>query len=257
MAMDEFLAQYYGTDASIKTAAAANEDTEKQASVELFMKLATEQNIDLGSMKPEKVNELYAAWLDKSAAPVAAVTKTAAEEEADEKKKKLEEAKKEHEEKKAQSEKVAEADFLGRVMAHAYCQEMRKIASDAAPAVTKTAEEEEKEKKEKEEKDKKDKGGDKEDKDGGKGHMPPAFMANLKHGSAIDQLGAERSYFLAKEAGIDPEEAFRKVAGVLALGLIKDSEKVASAPNVDAAVHLRALELLEKAGYAVTWQDAK
>jgi hypothetical protein len=140
-------------------------------------------------------------------------------------------------------------------MAHAYCQELRKIAA-AAPAevaATKAAAEEEKEKKDKEDKDKKDKG-DKEDKDGGKGNMPPAFMANLKHGSAIDQLGAERAFYLAKEAGIDPEEAFRKVAGVLALGLIKDSEKVASAATVGEAVGIRALELLETAGYSVTWQ---
>ena len=55
--MDAFLAEHYGTDAAVKTAG-ANEDLEKQASVDLFIKIAGEQNIDLRSMKPEQVNEL-------------------------------------------------------------------------------------------------------------------------------------------------------------------------------------------------------
>jgi hypothetical protein len=137
MAMDAFLAEYYGTN---KTASAPQEDLEKQASVELFLKLASESNIDLKSMPDTKVQELYDSWVSKTAAaaaaaaPAAPAAPAAEDDEEDEEKKKHEEAKKEHEEKKAAAEKVAEADFLGRVMAHSYVQEMRKIAAAAAEA---------------------------------------------------------------------------------------------------------------------------
>jgi hypothetical protein len=262
--MDTFLAAYYGTDTAVKTAAANQEDLAKQASVELFMKLAHEQNIDLAKMPEVKVNELYAAWVKGASAPQAepAATKTASEEheEAEKKRKEMhEKAEKEHEEKKAWAQKVAEADFLGRVMAHSHVQELRKIAEASAAPAVKTAEEEAKEKHEKEEKEKHEKEhGKEEHKEEGKHHMPPAFMEHLKHGSATDRLGAERAWYLAKEAGIDADDAFRKVAAVLTLGLAKDSTKTASAPTADQAIGIRALELLETAGFPVTWdQPAK
>jgi hypothetical protein len=291
--MDEFLSDFYGTGAAVKTAAANQEDLEKQASIDLFMKLATEQNIDLGKMEPKQVEALYSNWVKAASAPAAG----AAEEE--EEKEKHEEAKKEHEEKKAQAEKVAEADFLGRVMAHAYCQEMRKIAEAAADPAVKEA-------------------GKVRDTQAGyvaakgighrahealkkgldhvKGHMAntgaaahhaahssgpvtegkaKAIGAGIhaagaagaagagaaaahhfgkdKEGSAIDGLAAEQAVKVAFEGNFDPEEAGRKIAAVLELGLAAPSEKIASAPDYAAAVGIRALELLEVAGYPVTW----
>jgi hypothetical protein len=308
--MDQFLAQYYGTDASVKTAAAASEDIAKQASVELFMKLATDQHIDLGSMSPEQVNELYATWLDKSA-EFPPKKEEHEEGEHDEKKKKFEEAKKEHEEKKAQSEKIAEADFLGRVMAHSYCQELRKIASDAESTLDKEANKV------------RDAqsgytaaksvghvAGDalKKGLDHVKSHAAGAAKSVGEHatnagaaihhaahgagpvtpgkakaiagaaaaggaagvaggaaavhhamkdkeGSAIDQLAAEQAVHIANEGGFDPEEAGRKVAAVLELGLVAPSEKIATAATAEAAIYTRALELLEAVGYPVTWNQ--
>ena len=59
---------------------------------------------------------------------------------------------------------------------------------------------------------------------------------------------------LAKTAGFDAAEAGKKVASVFMLNLQGDGgTKVASATNLDGAVHVRALQLLEKAGYPVTW----
>lgn len=270
MAMDKFLAEYYGTLDTTKTAAAAAEDLEKQASVDVFLKLAAAENIDLTKMPEADVQKLYDNWVKAAsaptpAAPAAGATKTAEEEKKEhEEKKKLEEAKKEHEEKKAQSEKVAEADFLGRVMAHAYVQELRNIekaasAPAAAPAAgaprVKTAEEEKKEKEEKEKKEHEGKHEPPKGGEDGKHHMPPAFMEHLKHGSALDKVAAERAYSLAAAANLDPVEAFNKVAGVINLGLAKEtSEKVASAP-FEQAIGIRALELLEKAGYPVAWDQ--
>jgi hypothetical protein len=37
--------------------------------------------------------------------------------------------------------------------------------------------------------------------------------------------------------------------------MLGDSVKVASAPNVETAAYIRGLELLEAAGYPVTWAE--
>lgn len=128
MSMDSFLAEIYGT----KTASAEpQEDLEKEASVQLFMKLAGQEGIDLKSMADEDVAALFASWEEKVAAADAGATqKTASDDnDKDDEKKKREEAEKEHEEKKAAAEKVAEADALGRIMAHSFTDEYRKIAA--------------------------------------------------------------------------------------------------------------------------------
>lgn len=251
MAMDAFLAEHYGNN---KTAAAASqEDLQKQASVELFMKLAADQNIDLNALTEDQVNQMYTNWVQKTAAP---------EEKHEEKKEDLKEkAKEEHEEKKAQAEKIAEADFLGRIIAHSCVAEMRKIAeatggAAAAGAVAalpkvaaaaKTAEIPEafkkhmEGKKEEGKEEKKD-----EKKDEHKEH-------HGKEASAIDRLALDHAVALAKEAKLDPEVAGQKCAAVLILGQQPDDTKIAAAGNLDAAIHIRALELLEKAGYEVSY----
>jgi hypothetical protein len=60
---------------------------------------------------------------------------------------------------------------------------------------------------------------------------------------------------LAKEAGLDSDLAGRKIAALFTLNRVTDSTKIASAANLDAAVGIRALELLEQAGYTVTWEQ--
>jgi hypothetical protein len=258
MSMDQFLAEYYGTN---KTASAveapAAEDLEKQATVDLFLKLAAEQNIDLKAMTDAQVQQLYSTFSEKVAAgtpaapaPAAApaATKTASEKKLEEHEKKLEEAKKEHEEKHAMAKKAEEADIMGRIMAHAYVHELKKIAAEA----TKTAE------------------------------LPPALLEHMKgkeehkpehdgkeekkheeheehkeheekKASALDELGAQRAVAMAKEANFDEAQAQRKIAAVLELGLCPQTTKTASVADVQEAIGIRALELLEKAGYPVTW----
>ena len=268
MSMDKFLAEYYGTN---KTASAPEEDLEKQASVDLFLKLASEQGIDLKSMPDAQVQQLYSNWSEKRAeAEKAAAAAPAPEAKVaeDEKEKLKEKAKEEHEEKKAAAEKVAEADFCGRVMAHSFVQELRNISAEeaktagakGAPAAgIKVAEMPEAFKKhmegkgEEKHEEKKDEKKDEKHEEK-KEHENPFAK---KEGSAIDALAASRAVVMAKEAGFDPEQAGRKVAAVLELNLIGESAKVASAPDVEMAVGIRALELLEKAGYPVTWEEPK
>jgi hypothetical protein len=252
--MDVFLANFYGT----KTASAPvpqAEDLEKQASVNLFTKLAADQGIDLKTCTDAQVNALYADFEQKVAAAggintvmakvaaanpaaAAAPAKTASEKEEEEKREKMEAARREHEGKKEAAAKLAEADFMGRVMAHAYVQEMRKIASEG--------------------------GGD--DKGEGKHEMPEALRKGIenakahehpadrkKEASALDDLAAEYAVALVFDAKLDPVEAGRKVASVLNLGIAKDTAKTASAKDLEGAVHIRALELLEAAGYPVQY----
>lgn len=251
--MDKFLAEFYGTGGSEKTASA--EDLEKEASVELFMKLASDQNIDLANMPDAQVQSLYTSWVQKAAQAggAAPTQKTAGEDDDD--KKKREEAEKEHGEKKAAAEKIAEADFLGRVMAHAYAQELQKIASgqvEGAPAKT-AGELPEAFRKNMEAK----KGGEgdekKDDKEEKKDDKKEASVS--KKASAIDELALGHAVKLAQANGFDPAQAQRKVAAVAELGLLGESTKIASAPTVDEAVSIRALEYLEAAGYPVTWNQ--
>jgi hypothetical protein len=89
----------------------------------------------------------------------------------------------------------------------------------------------------------------------GAGAAHAAHKHHDKEASAIDALAAEQAVRIAHEQGWDAEQAGRKVASVLELGLLKPSEKTASAPDVATAVGIRALEMLETAGYPVTWSE--
>jgi hypothetical protein len=167
------------------------------------------------------------------------------EEKKDEKKEKEAAAAAEWTEKRAAAEKVAEADFLGRTMAHAYVDEMRKIAAaaaseeklvgaaqvlkTAAAAVTK--------------------------------EIPAAVVpAATKEASAIDELAINRALAMLKEfnktagdkGGFNEEEAVNRLQAVYTLGL-GESTKVASATTPEAGIEVRALEFLDAAGYPVQW----
>jgi len=247
--MDQFLAEHYGTN---KTAAAAvsEEDTEKAASVELFMKLASDQKIDLANMPEEQVTALYNTWAAKVASEQAAPPAPAATQQPAAPDAKIAAAQAEFLEKKAAADKIAEADFLGRVMAHAYTQELFKIAeahkekaAELPEAFRKNMEAKKGEGGEEKKDEKKDK--EEEKKEG----------SAKKTASAIDDLAVPRAIAIVKEAGLDADQAARKVAAVLELNLLGESQKTASAANLDQAVHIRALEMLERAGYPINWNQ--
>jgi hypothetical protein len=102
--MNEFLNELYGTTATI---GAGGEDLEKQAAAEFLIKLAEAEGVDLDDLSDEEVGQLLAE-----------VEKTAAE------------GGFEPDDGEAQ-EKLAEADFLGRAMAHAYVNELAEIEKQA------------------------------------------------------------------------------------------------------------------------------
>lgn len=94
--MDPKLAELYGTG-SVDEA-----DLEKLAAAELAESLAAEQGVDLSGMDPEEIEALAQEVLSGGEG--------------------------------GEQEKLAEADYLGRVMAHSFAQESREIEKTAGPA---------------------------------------------------------------------------------------------------------------------------
>lgn len=200
------------------TAAANQEEAEKVAEVELFTKLAAENGIDLDALSQEQVNELWVAF--KTAGEES--EESGKDEEKDDEEEKKEKAKAEFAAKKEASMKIAESDELGRLMARSFMDEVTKIASGRGPTTGSS-------------------------KVAAAASTPAATSA-----PALDQLAAERAVEKAASANYDPEAAAQRVHAVLVLGA-PDSIKVASAESLEHAVDIRALELLELAGYPVQY----
>lgn len=257
--MNEYLAAHYGTAVSTSPST-TSEDVEKQAQVQLFAKLAADNNIDLNNLPDDKIADLWNEFQK-----VAEFPPKKDDGDKDDEGKKKNEAKEEHEEKKAAAEKLAEADFLGRTMAHAYVDELKKIAADttaaaatSTPAATTTKEaggmppwlkkgvEGAKAEGDKG-KDKKE--GKKEEKKEEK--APPS---KSKKASALDELACSSALKKVAEAGFDVDEAGTRLGAVLQLP-IADNTKIAQVADLDTAIEVRSLELLEMAGYPVTWNQ--
>jgi len=110
--MDPRLAEIYGTNSEEQT-----QDTEKVAAAQLAEKLAGDESLNLDGMSEDQIEALAQEVLSQ--------------EKDQEQEAATEEAAEETEEKQA-SEKLAEADYLGRVMAHSYVQELKNIEKQAA-----------------------------------------------------------------------------------------------------------------------------
>lgn len=99
--MDEFLNELYGTSQII-----SGDDVEKQAAAEFLVKLAEQEGVDLDTLSDAEVGDLLAEIEKKGSAQAQPQAEA--------------------------QEKLAEADFLGRAMAHAYVNELHEIEKSAA-----------------------------------------------------------------------------------------------------------------------------
>ena len=108
--MNEFLAGLYGTSETIQ---GDEEDLEKNAAAEFLIKIAEAEGIDLNECSDEEIGELYTI-IEGEKTAAEAETETDPDEEA--------------------QTKLAEADFLGRAMAHAYVNELDEIEKTASSA---------------------------------------------------------------------------------------------------------------------------
>jgi len=255
--MNDWLAQMYNTN---DAGAEVQEEQAKLANLELFAKLAAKHNIDLSQLSDTQVQELYAETFPEEVAKQAASEEKEEKEEAKDEKKEEKKEEKDDEgegkkekameyfgEKKAFQEKFAEADLMGRVMAHSFMQEKGEIekAAAAAPPATTT------------------------DEPVAPAAAPapaptapaaaPAVPAPTTEKTAgaeqFEELAATQGIKIAEAAGYNTEQAQARITAVHTLGL-QETEKVAAVKTgVEDALHIRGLEYLEAAGYPVDWSQ--
>jgi hypothetical protein len=120
---------------NLHSQSARAEDLEKTAELELFCKLAAQQNIDLSKMDDDSVLALYSYTFNKTAEEEPA----AKDEDEKEDEEKKEAAAREHATKLAFAKEAAQADELGRRMAHSYVDELNKIGSALQAAAAEAA----------------------------------------------------------------------------------------------------------------------
>lgn len=261
MSMSELLGSVYGTSAAAQPTV-SEEDLQKQANVNFFLGLCEEKGINVEDLDDATTERLWKVAMDlkeaaegggegegdKGAPPFPPKSdedkkKEEAEKEANAK---IAQSEREWEEKRAAAVKVAEADAMGRIMAHSYVDELQKIASqmDGAPAAQAT-----------EQPAANAKEASAQRAEQLISQVEAAQSQATKQASrtqALDELAAYRAIDLLKEAGVNEELAHARINAVYVLGL-EDSEKVASAPTHQDAVHIRALEFCERAGFEVNW----
>lgn len=127
--MEQLMSEYFAKQASGQV---TQEDLEKQAQAELFSKLAAANGIDLEKLSEAQIAHLWnETFSEKTASEVEEEKKEKAEKEKESESDVEEKAKEEHEKKKEAAAKLAEADYLGRFMAHTMVAELKKLA--AAP----------------------------------------------------------------------------------------------------------------------------
>lgn len=157
--MNPYLAAMYNTNGAAEQ---MTEDMQKTANMELFCKLAADNGLDLSQLTDEQIAGVYAQVFPEDLAKHAEDEKKEEHEEkespnkekkeeheaseSEEDEKKEEEAKKAAaaeyvQEKQAAVEKCAEADWMGRIMAHSFTQEREQIEIAKVASIVEHAQE--------------------------------------------------------------------------------------------------------------------
>jgi hypothetical protein len=267
--MKDLLSEIYGGTTVTKEASApvaTPEDLQKQAQVEYFTKLCSAKQIDVSLLNDSQVQELFKTAMELKVAEEAEESAEAkakkVKDEADKKSKEasavLSAADAEYQEKRAAAAKVAEADMMGRIMAHAYVDELAKLAGEMPPQFAAGKKNDKEEKTEKTED-----GDDKEKAKKEASARAAAVIAEFEKTKtagatpstpSLDEVAGNRAIDMLKAAGVNADLAMARINAVHVLG-VPDGAKVASAANLDAAVHVRALEYCEAAGFPVDWDQ--
>jgi len=122
--MNEFLANLYGTEQDV--GASTGDDTEKLAQAQILDQMFEAEGININELHPQTVVKVAEAIFGGQTKIAEEDVEAAQKHEGGETKKK-----EEKEEEKEAEEKLAEADFLGRVMAHSFENERREIEKTA------------------------------------------------------------------------------------------------------------------------------
>lgn len=274
--MSATLSEVFGTKLA---SAATPEDLEKRAQAEFFTSLCKEQGIDIKDLTDPQVDDLWKTAMEirKEAGEMPPQFAKKDEDEGKDEGKK--DDKKDGKEKEASdtkvaaaeaefaaiktaATKVAEADAMGRIMAHSFVEELSKIAGDGGfPfAPKKDGDEEKSEKKDNKKEEAKEKEASSAEKAAA---LVQAFRDKTAGAPAasgasttqnFDELACYRAIDMLKQAGVDGDEAFNRVNAVYTLGLT-ESTKLAAAADANAGLEIRALEVCEAAGYPVEWKS--
>lgn len=267
--MKDQLSEIFGTNTKEASAAPAPtaEDLAKEAQVNFFAELCAEKQIDVSQLDNAQVNELFKVAMEMKAAkdnensPEEKAKKDKAKEEAKEKEASaavLSAAEQEYQEKRAAAVKVAEADAMGRIMAHAYIDELKKLAGEMPPAFAAAMGKKEEKGEKKEDGDEDDKEKKKKEASARAAALVSEFEKTKTAGAApagtpsLDEVAGNRAIDLLKTAGVNADLAVARINAVHVLG-VPDGTKVASAASLEEAVHVRALEYCEAAGFPVDW----
>jgi len=262
--MSQLLGQIFNTmekDASAPT----EEDLVKQANLQFFGELCRAEGINVEHLNDNQVADLFKVAMEvkaekdgekpgKEGKPEG---KKPEEKEKEAAAAKLAAANEEYLQKRAAHVKCAEADFMGRLMAHSFADEMRKIAASENPFAKKPEGKEGKEGKEDKEKEEKEKEASVR-----RAAELVAALEQSKQASAastsatstpnFDEVAAYRAIDMLKSASVDADLAFNRINASFVLGF-PESVKMAAASTPEQALEYRALELCEAAGFQVDW----
>jgi hypothetical protein len=240
MSMDPWLAQVYGT-----AGGEAATDLEKTAQAMFLQKLSAQENIDINQLSPEQQEQLVQQILMGQQAqpqqpqgqPQQAAPQGQPQPQGDPSQ--MDPAQVQELMMKEAQAKFEEADFLGRAMAHAYVNELEKIAEEGKlPAFmqgsgttgtdksSKTSAEPTKSSKEKSKSDKTEKSG------------------TTKTAALIEKLAEARAAEILVANGINPETGAPIEAQTEPPAPQGDAEQ-----QVQAVVDQKAVEMLKAAGY--------
>lgn len=281
MPMNEELARIYNTNG---VNSASEENTSKTASLTMFAKLASKHGVDLSEMDDTEIATWYEQVMGEKLAadgegngdnPFPPKKKDDEEKEKkDDEDEEKEAAARHFAAQKSEQAKYAEADMMGRIMAHAFVQERENIEAEktATTMPTSLARVAKRALKGGETgshsrkllADVVKKRGTEAAKKHGKGLAAGAaaggaagYMAGKSKESAaqaFEKMAAMHAIKIAEAAEFDTDEAAERVGAVYTLGL-GESEKIAHVQEVDDAIHVRGLEYLEQAGYPVNWEE--
>lgn len=131
MSMDPFLAEIYGTRETIG-ADGDDLDQEKLAEANFISQMCEAEGVDVDDISDEDAVKIaYEIWGEDSA-----IVKEAQEAEEAEEEEEEEEPPKEEKDEEDMEEKAAQADHLGRIMAHSFVQEQAFIEKEARGSKT-------------------------------------------------------------------------------------------------------------------------
>lgn len=180
--MNPFLAELYNTAENIgSTKVAASDENEKLAQAYVLDQMLQNEGLSIDQLSAQDIVKVATEIFGSNSPLVKQAEEGMPPAVAEEKKEEKEES--EEEKEKEAREKLAEADFLGRAMAHAYVDELRGIEKKASA-----------------------------EKAGVPNSFSQLLTKNASNKSALDVLAEQRAEEILKQASVQTDDAQQKLA---------------------------------------------